>query len=72
MELSSPKLKNLLYYFQNIFSYFSGGNFQSPKNKKFLFFRKWNFLVPKLKKFLEFSSSESSSSESYKKFLCYQ
>ena len=47
MELSSPKS----YIFsKKHFSYISGGNLQSPKNKKFLHFKKWNFLAPRLKK----------------------
>ena len=38
MELSSPKLKNLLDFFQKTFSYISGENLQRPKNKNFLYF----------------------------------
>ena len=34
MELSRPKVKKLTYFFQKNFSDISGGNFQSPENKK--------------------------------------
>ena len=34
MELSSPKLKKLFYFFKNKFSYILGGSLQKPKNKK--------------------------------------
>ena len=39
MERSSPKLNIFLIFFlKKNFSYISGGNLQSPKNKNFLYF----------------------------------
>ena len=46
MEVSSPKIKNLLYY-----------TTPTPKvflETKFLYFANWNFLIQKLKNFLYF------------------
>ena len=46
MEVSSPKIKNLLYY-----------TTPTPKvflETNFLYFAKWNFLIQKLKNFLYF------------------
>ena len=54
------RLKKFLYFLKKSFSYISGRNFSSSKNKKqppwkkFLHFGKWNFLALRLKAFLYF------------------
>ena len=68
MGLSSPKLKNVLYFFRKFFFSYFRRELAKP-NKNFLYFWEWNFLALYFSKniyvysFTLFSSSEFSSSE---------
>ena len=60
MELSSPKLKKLLFFLKKIFSYISGGNVRVQKLKKknnlekIIIFWEMELSSSKLKKLLYF------------------
>ena len=82
MKLSCSKIKTFLIFpemefLASYFSYISGLNFPSSKNKKslsektLLYFGKWDFLTPSLKNFLYFRMKEKANKKlaPLKKFL---